>query len=70
MIPYLLPSVLIQCVKQTILQGVIHLLYDELENENVSRWGCEAIASLAYKNVTNQGKLGTLEWNELQVLET
>jgi len=37
---------------------IVKALYNELESDEVSRWGCAAISALAYKHPSNQMKLG------------
>jgi hypothetical protein len=37
---------------------IVKALYNELESDEVSRWGCAAISALAYKHPSNQIKLG------------
>ena len=43
----------------TCIYTQVKYLYNELESEEVSRWGCAALAAVAYKHTINQSKLTT-----------
>lgn len=49
------------------------LIYDEVETENISRWGCAAVSSLIYmegRGHSNQSKLSQAASNMGDILET